>query len=56
MTIGGVPATISFVGLSDSGLYQFNVTVPSSLTTGDAALSASINGIPTQTGVVLTVK
>jgi uncharacterized protein (TIGR03437 family) len=56
MTIGGVPATISFVGLSGSGLYQFNVTVPSGLTTGDAALSATINGTTTQTGVVLTVK
>jgi uncharacterized protein (TIGR03437 family) len=56
MTIGGVPVTPSFAGLSSSGLYQFNVTVPSGLTTGDAALVATINGIPTQMGVVLTVK
>ena len=56
MTIGGVPVTPSFAGLSASGLYQFNVTVPASLAAGDAALSATINGIPTQTGVVLTVQ
>ncbi len=56
MTIGGVTVTPSFGGLSASGLYQFNVTVPASLAAGDATLSATINGINTQTGVVLTVQ
>ena len=56
MTIGGIAVTPSFAGLSGSGLYQFNVTVPASLTTGDAALTATINGAATQTGVVLSVQ
>jgi uncharacterized protein (TIGR03437 family) len=56
MTIGGIDVTPVFAGLSASGLYQFNVTVPASLTTGDAAISATIGGVTTQTGVVLTVQ
>ncbi|HUA61429.1 MAG TPA: IPT/TIG domain-containing protein, partial [Verrucomicrobiae bacterium] len=56
MTIGGVAVTPSFAGLSSSGLYQFNVTVPASLTSGNAAVSATIGGAGTQTGVVLAVQ
>lgn len=55
ITIGGVNATASFAGLSGSGLYQFNVTVPSSLPSGDAAVLASIGGATTQTGVAVTI-
>ena len=56
MTIGGVAATVSFAGLSGSGLYQFNVTVPASLPNGDAAVSATVGGANTQTGVLVTVQ
>jgi uncharacterized protein (TIGR03437 family) len=56
ITIGGVTVTPSFAGLSASGLYQFNVTVPASLTTGDAAVSATIGGYTTQTGAVISVQ
>jgi uncharacterized protein (TIGR03437 family) len=56
MTIGGIAVTPSFAGLSESGLYQFNVTVPGSLSTGDALVSAAIGGVTTQTGVILTVQ
>jgi uncharacterized protein (TIGR03437 family) len=55
-TIGGVTVTPSFAGLSGSGLYQFNVTVPASLASGDAAMLAIIGGVATQTGVELTVQ
>jgi uncharacterized protein (TIGR03437 family) len=56
MTIGGIAVTPSFAGLSSSGLYQFNVTVPASLGSGNAAVSATIGGFTTQTGVVVTVQ
>jgi uncharacterized protein (TIGR03437 family) len=56
VTIGGIAVTPSFAGLSASGLYQFNVTVPASLTTGNAAVSATIGGVTTQTGVLLAVQ
>jgi uncharacterized protein (TIGR03437 family) len=48
--------TPSFAGLSSSGLYQFNVTVPASLTAGNAALSATIGGVTTQAGVVIAIQ
>jgi uncharacterized protein (TIGR03437 family) len=56
MTIGGIAVTPSFAGLSSSGLYQFNVTVPASLGSGDAAVTATIGGVTTQTGVLVTVQ
>jgi len=54
--IGGVTATVGYAGLVEAGLYQFNVTVPSGLPKGDAAVTAVINGIQTQTGVSITVE
>jgi uncharacterized protein (TIGR03437 family) len=55
VTIGGQTASVAFAGLTGSGLYQFNVTVPN-LANGDAAVVASIGGVATQTGVLLTVQ
>jgi uncharacterized protein (TIGR03437 family) len=56
MTIGGIAVTPSFAGLSASGLYQFNVTVPAALPSGDAAVSVTIGGYTTQTGTVITIQ
>jgi uncharacterized protein (TIGR03437 family) len=56
MTIGGIAVTPSFAGLSASGLYQFNVTVPTGLASGDNPVSATIGGFTTQTGAVITVQ
>jgi uncharacterized protein (TIGR03437 family) len=55
ITIGGQSATVQYSGLVQSGLYQFNVTVPN-LPNGDATVVATIGGVPTQTGVSLTVQ
>jgi uncharacterized protein (TIGR03437 family) len=55
VTIGGVTATVGYAGLVESGLYQFNVTVPSTLASGDAAVVAEIGGVKTQTGLSITV-
>jgi uncharacterized protein (TIGR03437 family) len=56
VTIGGQTANVAFAGLVESGLYQFNVTVPGGLPSGDAAVVASIGSVFTQTGVLLTVQ
>jgi uncharacterized protein (TIGR03437 family) len=56
MTIGGIAVTPQYAGLSASGLYQFNVTVPASLATGNASVMASVGGAGTQTGVVIPVQ
>jgi uncharacterized protein (TIGR03437 family) len=54
-TIGGQAAQVQFAGLVGAGLYQFNVTVPN-LPSGGAAVMANVNGLATQTGVVVTVQ
>jgi uncharacterized protein (TIGR03437 family) len=56
MTIGGIAVTPLFTGLSASGLYQFNVTVPAGLPSGDAPVMATIGGYTTQTGAVIPVQ
>ncbi len=56
ITIGGVAATVVFAGQSGSGLDQFNVTVPSSLLTGDQTITATIGGFVTQSGVTIPVQ
>ncbi len=55
VTIGGQTASVAYAGLTGSGLYQFNVTVPN-LANGDAAVVAIIGGVATQTGVAVTVQ
>ena len=55
ITIGGQTASVQYSGLVQAGLYQFNVTVPA-LANGDAAVVATIGGLPTQKGVLLTVQ
>jgi uncharacterized protein (TIGR03437 family) len=53
-TVGGVPAEVQGY-LIYPGLYQFNLTVPNSLPAGDAALSLSVVGSVTQSGLMLTI-
>jgi uncharacterized protein (TIGR03437 family) len=55
ISIGGQTASVAFAGLVEAGLYQLNVTVPD-LPNGDAAVVATIGGVTTQTGVLLTVQ
>lgn len=55
ITIGGVAASVLFAGLTESGLYQFDVTVPS-LPGGDAAVVATIGGVQTQTALSITIQ
>jgi uncharacterized protein (TIGR03437 family) len=57
-TIGGITlaaSSVEFAGLVEAGLYQFNVTVPASLKSGNAAVMATIGGVQTQSGVSIPV-
>ncbi len=54
VTIGGVPAQVSFAGLVSAGLYQLNVTVPN-LPEGDQPLLVKVNGAPSQPGVLVSI-
>ena len=47
MRIGGVPATVQYVGIVYAGEFQINVVVPA-LPDGDQAIAADIGGASTQ--------
>jgi len=55
MRIGGVSVTPAFSGLSSSGLYQFNVTIPD-LPNGEHPVEMQINSVSIQTGVLFAVQ
>jgi uncharacterized protein (TIGR03437 family) len=46
----------AFAGLSGAGLYQLNLTIPSGLGTGDVSLQATVGGVQTPLGVVISLQ
>jgi uncharacterized protein (TIGR03437 family) len=56
VTIGGVPANVGFSGIVEAGLYQINLTVPAGAGSGDQALVATVNGVKTPAGPVVTLQ
>jgi uncharacterized protein (TIGR03437 family) len=55
VTIGGVPAQVTFAGVIEAGLFQLNVVVPNA-GHGDQALQASTGGLATPQGVLITLQ
>jgi uncharacterized protein (TIGR03437 family) len=55
VTIGGVNATVLFAGMTASGVYQINLTVPAA-SSGDQPLVASVNGNQTPGGVMVSIQ
>lgn len=56
LTVGTVPANVTFAGLVSPGTFQFNVVLPGSLPSGDLEILATYNGQSTQKGTILTVE
>jgi uncharacterized protein (TIGR03437 family) len=56
LRINNVSVTPTFAGLSGAGLYQINLTVPSGLGTGDVSLEATVGGVQTPSGVVISLQ
>jgi len=56
LRINNVSVTPSFAGLSGAGLYQMNLTIPPGLGTGDVSVQATVGGIQTPLGVVISVQ
>jgi uncharacterized protein (TIGR03437 family) len=54
--INNVSVTPSFAGISGAGLYQFNLIIPSGLGTGDVSLQASVGGVQTPVGAVISLQ
>ncbi len=59
LTIGGLPATVTFAGLSATGLYQINAVVPAvpagSGPQSDAVVTAEVMGMQSQAGALLSI-
>jgi len=56
LKINGMSVAPSFTGLSGAGLYQFNLTIPSGLGTGDVSLQAAVGGVRTPSGSVISLQ
>ena len=56
LTINGQVVTPSFVGISEPGQFQFNLTIPSGLGTGDQPLLATLNSMSTQANVLIALQ
>lgn len=56
VTFNGVSAKVVYAGLVATGLYQFNVIVPTGLPDGDAAVVAALGAFGTPTGASITIK
>jgi uncharacterized protein (TIGR03437 family) len=56
LRINNVNVTPSFAGLSSAGLYQINLIVPPGLGTGDVPIQASVGGVATPSGVVVSLE
>ena len=56
LLINNKSTTPAFAGLTSAGLYQFNLTVPSGLGTGDVPLQGMVGGVTTPTGPVLSLQ
>ena|SRR5579863_6559125 len=54
--IGGSSLTPSFAGITGAGLFQFNLTLPAGLGTGDVSLGAMVGGLQTPAGVVIALQ
>jgi uncharacterized protein (TIGR03437 family) len=56
LLINNVSVTPLFAGLSGAGLDQINLTVPAGLGTGDVLLVATVGGVQTPPGVVISLQ
>ena len=57
LLINNIPVTPAFSGITSAGLYQINiVTLPAGLGTGDMSLQATVGGVHTPTGVVISLQ
>lgn len=56
VTIGGLPATVSFAGLTGPGLYQLNVIVPQQARGDAEILIRPTNGSPSPSGFFLSLQ
>jgi uncharacterized protein (TIGR03437 family) len=56
MLINGIPVTPSFVGITEAGTFQINLTIPPAVGTGDLTIVALVGGMQTPNGVLISAQ
>jgi len=56
VSIGGAGASVTFAVLISAGLFQVNVQVPSTISDGDAAVTALVGTTKSQANVFIAVQ
>jgi uncharacterized protein (TIGR03437 family) len=56
MLINGVSVNPSFAGITEAGLFQINLTIPQGIGTGDVPVTATVGGVQTQAGVLISAQ
>jgi uncharacterized protein (TIGR03437 family) len=57
LSINNVTVLPAFAGITSAGLYQLNVVqLPANLGTGDVPLIATVGGVQTPTGVMISLQ
>ena len=56
LIINNQTLTPSFAGITQAGLYQFNLTLPAGLGTGDVPIVGTVAGTQTPSGVVISLQ
>ena len=56
LLINNVSATPAFAGLSGAGLYQINLTIPKGVGMGDVSIEATVGGVRTPAGAVISLQ
>jgi uncharacterized protein (TIGR03437 family) len=54
--INGIPVLPSFAGITEAGLFQFNISLPAGLGTGDVSIQGVVGGIKSPAGAVLSLQ
>ena len=56
ITFNGISGDVVFAGLTATGLYQFNVRVPTGLPDGDVRVAATAGGVSSPVGALIAIK
>jgi uncharacterized protein (TIGR03118 family) len=56
VSVGGVPATVTFSGMTFAGLYQINIVVPAGTAPGDNPVGLTIGGAKTQATAMISAQ
>ena len=54
--IGGINVKPSFAGITEAGLFQFNLTIPAGAGSGDVPIIATVGGLQTPAGIFIAAQ